>query len=161
MDPEILETLKQRFEFDAWRGTNVLGRDIIRQQVSLPQNVIEGLEPGQIREIDPGDGTRLIRASWSVPGDADSSIFIDIRECASLEQAHDIVLELLANMQAPDVERMEEPVGDVSFGRGKHLALIFARGNLAVSIRNGGDKPVAVNKYAQMIDGWIVGGESK
>lgn len=159
MNWNSLENLKKHFGFEAWRGTNALGRDIVRRQITLPQKLLRDLVPGRVREIDPADGTRLLRASWSVPGDVPVTIFVDLRECDSLEKAHEVVLELLANVQAPDIKRMKEPIGDVSFKRGDSNSLIFARGNIAVTIRNVGDKVVPIDKYAQMIDDWIVGGK--
>lgn len=159
MDPVSLESLKKKYDFEAWRGTNILGRDIMRREVSLPANLLVDMKPGQFREIDPGDGTRLLRASWSNSRDVDATIFIDLRECESLEKAHNIILELLANVQAPDVERMDEPVGDVSFGRKELNSLIFARGNIAVTVRNAGDSVVPILNYARTIDDWIVSGE--
>lgn len=159
MDPATLESLKKHYDFEAWRGTNELGRNIERRNISLPRDLLQDLEPAQVRDIDPGDGTRLLRASWSVSGEDDGTVFVDLRECKSLDMAHQIVLELLANMQAPDVKRTKEPVGDVSFSRGDASFLIFARGNVAISIRNAGDTIVPVAKYARMIDEWIVSGE--
>ena len=158
MDPEQLDALKQRYEFDAWRNINRLDRELVIQHITLPKDLIKGLDPERARDIDPGDGTRLLRVSWYEPGHEESALlFMDIRECESLQAAHDILLELLANMQAPDVERLaDSALGDVAFARETVTAVIFARGNIAVSIWNGGEKVLSVSDVANSIDEWLM-----
>jgi len=153
MDRNSIESAKQRYEFESWRGTNLLGREIERRSRVVPKNLLPDMELLKIREIDPGDGTRLVQAAWSTGA---STVAIDLRECDSLEQAQEIVVELLANLQAPDIDRMEKPIGDISFGRSSMHFVIFARGNVAVMIRNAGDELITVDSYARQVDDWIV-----
>jgi len=157
MPTEQPDAVRQRFDFTAWRGINRLDRDLSLRSLALPKDLIAGLDPARIREIDPGDGTRLLRASWPVPGREGALLVMDIRECDSREVAHEVLLELLANMQAPDVERFEDGApGDVAFTRDASAAVVFARGNLALSIRNGGETVVPVEQVARDVDRWIV-----
>lgn len=153
MDSRSIEIAKQRYDFDAWHGTSTAGREIVRRKVTPPKNLIPEMELLQLREIVPGDGTRLIRAAWSK---AEATLAVDVRECESLEKAHEIVVELLANIQAPDILRHPDPIGDISFGRKDENLLIFARGNLAVIIRNSGTDAIPVTNFARAIDNWIV-----
>lgn len=151
------DAVRQRFDFAAWRGTNRLDRELSVRNIALPKNLVAGLDPARIREIDPGDGSRLLRVSWPVPGQAAALLVMDIRECESRDAAHEVLLELLANMQAPDVKRLEDNApGDVAFARDSTTAVVFARGNIAVSIGNGGETVVPVDEVAKTVDHWIM-----
>lgn len=157
MDKEQLDTVGRRFDFNAWRGINRLDRDISVRKIAIPRDLLAGLESAHVREIDPGDGSRLLRASWPVPGRESALLVMDLRECASRNAAHQVLLELLANMQAPDVVRLgDDAPGDVAFARDSNTAIVFARGNIAVSIRNGGKTVVGVAEAARTVDRWIV-----
>ena len=157
MATEQFDAVGERFEFAAWRGINRLDRDLSVRNIALPKGLVAGLDPARVREIDPGDGSRLLRVSWPVPGKEAALLVMDIRECESRDAAHQVVLELLANMQAPDVRRMEgDAPGDVAFARDPAAAVVFARGNIAFSIRNGGETLVPVDEVAKTLDTWIM-----
>ena len=157
MQTEELDALKQRYDFDAWKGINRLDRELSVRKLALPKGPIAGLDPARVREIDPGDGSRLLRTSWLAAGKEGALLVMDIRECESREAAHGVLLELLGNMQAPDVKRLEDSdIGDVAFARDPANAVIFARGNVALSIRNGGETLVPVGELAAAIDNWII-----
>ena len=152
-----LDAVSQKFDFAAWRGINQLDRELLVRNIALPRDLVPGLDPGRIREIDPGDGSRLLRVSWPVPGQEAALLVMDIRECESRDVAHQVVLELLANMQAPDVKRLgDDAPGDVAFARDSTTDMIFARGNIALSIRNGGKTVVPVDEVAKTLDHWIM-----
>lgn len=157
MDTEQLDAVGRRFDFAAWRGINRLDREITVRNVALPKDLVAGLDHARVREINPGDGSRLLRMSWPVPGQDSALLVMDIRECDSRDAAHLVLLELLANMQAPDVRRLEDHApGDVAFGRDPTDAVVFARGNVTVSIHNGGETVVPVDEVARIVDNWIV-----
>jgi hypothetical protein len=157
MQTENLEAVRKRYEFDAWKGINRLDHELEIRGLAVPAGLIAGLQAERIREIDPGDGTRLLRISWVDPGQDGSLLLMDIRECPSRERAHEVLLELLANMQAPGVKRLgDEAPGDIAFGLNASAAMVFARGNVAISIANGGSETVSVNEIARMVDGWLV-----
>jgi len=157
MDLNDLELLKKQYDFDAWAGDVDLGQSAVRRNVSLPKVLFSDLEPGRIREIDPGDGTRLVRASWSTRDEQDVGISADVRECESIEKAREIMLEMLGNLQAPDIQRMREPIGDVSFSGKSSNFSIFVRGNIAVYIRAIGDTKASIDEYARAIDKAVKG----
>lgn len=157
METEQLEAVRQRYEFSAWKGINQLDHELSIRDVKPPEGRIEGLDTQQIRRIDPGDGSRLLRMSWEVPDREGTLLLMDIRECPSRDAAHEVMLELLANMQAPDVYRLEEDApGDIAFSRDPSASLIFARGNVAVSIANGGSEIVPVDQVARVMDEYIM-----
>ncbi|MBO9518244.1 MAG: hypothetical protein J7493_09270 [Porphyrobacter sp.] len=150
------EAFRERFGFDDWKGANRLEQDLEVHDLALPRDLIPGLDAERVRHIDPGDGTRLLRASWTVPDKPGALLLLDIRECPSREAAHEVLLELLANMQSPEVRRIEDAPGDVAFSYAAAVALIFARGNLAVSLANGGSEMASVEPIARKIDDWII-----
>lgn len=157
MDDKQLDALKTRFSFDSWSGTNRLGREVVARKLVAPKGLFEGLVLERARDIDVGDGARLLRATFISPSDAECMITMDAYECDSRQAAHLVLLELLDHMQAPDVERLDSSrVGDVCFGRGKPTVLLFARCNVAVLLRNGGRNVVEVDRFAAAADDWII-----
>lgn len=157
MSDEQLDAVGERFNFTSWRGINRLDRDLSIRNISMPKDLVAGLDFAHSREIDPGDGTRLLRMSWPVPGIEGALLIMDIRECDSRDVAHNVLLGLLANMQAPDVKRLEaDAPGDIAFAQNPATAMIFARGNIALSISNGGEIVVPVDEVARTIDQWII-----
>ena len=157
MPTDHLDAVSQRFDFADWKGINRLDRELSLRNITLPKDLVSGLDPARIREIDPGDGSRLLRVSWPIPGQEAAVLVMDIRECESREAAHQVLLELLANMQAPDVKRLvDNAPGDIAFGRDSTTAVVFARGNIAVSISNGGHTIVPVDETAKTVDLWIM-----
>ena len=158
MEATELKAASAKFEFAAWKGTNRLGRELLIRNIAFPGDLVAGFESARTRQIDPGDGTRLLRVSWEVPERESVSLVMDVRECKTRDQAHDILLELLANMQAPDVKRLgEDAPGDVAFARETGTAIVFARGNVAISIGNGGRRSSSVADAAKAIDRWLMG----
>ncbi|WP_395337313.1 hypothetical protein WBP06_22300 [Novosphingobium sp. BL-8H] len=154
-----IEFLRERFRFDEWKDANRLDHELELHDIAVPEGVLPGLEAGRVRRIDPGDGTRLLRASWFMADDRDAMIVMDIRECPSRTAAHEVLLELLANIQSPHVERLtEDAPGDVAFSSGSSAGLIFARGNVVVRVANGGARLVPVTPIAREIDTWLVEG---
>lgn len=155
MSTEQIDSLKKQFDFDSWRGVNKLDRDLTAKQLCLPGDLLPGLEPARMREIDPGDGSRLLRASWSAPDDESTLYVMDVRECRSREHAHEVLLELLANTQTIDIKQVADKYpGDIAFAA-TPSAIIFARGNVVFSIYNGGDKARPVTEIASAVDHWI------
>ena len=157
MDAEYLDSLKKRFGFETWADESARGRDLVRRKVVLPRDLLGDLEPGEFRDIDPGDGTRIRRALWSDPQQESAVLSVEVRECEDMNRAHEVVLELVAHVEAPDIRKDRGDVGDVSFGRGDSNFRIFSRGNLAVIIRNAGSQIVPVDRFAEMVDRWILG----
>lgn len=153
MDMNQIKFLKKQFDFDKWSGMSRLEKDFTVRNIVFSVDLISGLKLERVREIDPGDKTRLLRMSWTATGKTKGLLMIDVRECDTREAAHKVLLELLGNMQAPDVRMLDRcSFGDVSFGRKKSTAVIFARANIAVSIKNGGEAVLSVTKAAQAID---------
>lgn len=150
------EALRERFGFDDWKDINRLDQDLEVRDLSLPTGFVSGLEAERIRLIDPGDGTRLLRASWAAPDKPGALLLMDIRECPSREAAHEVLLELLANMQSLEVRRLDDAPGDVAFSYNPAVAVVFARGNIAVSIANGGSEKEPVEPIARKVDEWII-----
>lgn len=147
------EALRERFGFDDWKAE----QDLQARDLALPRGLASGLEAERVRLIDPGDGTRLLRASWTPSERPEALLLLDVRECPTREAAHQVLLELLANMQSLEVQRLfDNAPGDVAFAYDAAVAVAFARGNVAVSIANGGSEIEPVGPIARKIDEWIV-----
>ena len=158
MATEYLDALREKYGFSSWRGINPSGREFELRGVSLTQGVVGGLDARQVREIDPGDGSRLLRAAWKAPDKDESLLLMDVRECSSRLAAHEVLLEALANFQAPEVRRLEgDAPGDIAFAVDASAAVVFARGNIVVSIANGGTELVGADSIARRVDDWLLG----
>ena len=157
MDSKQLDVLKKRFDFDSWNGANTLDRDVTLRSLKLSEEMLGGQRLERVRELERTEAARLLRVSVRVPKEPEALLMMDLRECESREAAHHAVLEVLGDLQAPDVQRlMQGSVGDVCFGRSKPTFLVFARGNLAVTLRNGGRKVVPVDEVAKSVDEWLI-----
>lgn len=159
MTSEYLEAVKKQFDFDHWEtGDERLFRRLSFDKAPLREGALAALEAGKVREIAPGDGSRLLRVAFPLEEGDDAMLILDVRECETPEAARQALLELLAHMEAPDVARLEKGgVGDVSFGRGEDgpTVLAFVRGNVAVSLKNGGKTPVRLDRAGADVDAWI------
>ncbi len=83
-------------------------------------------------------------------------VTIDSYEAVSRAAAEDILLQLLGTFQGPPLERLQGPEapGDLAFAAGNG-AVVFARGNLALALRDGGgDAPVRT--LARALDSFLL-----
>lgn len=159
MSKDLLDPFREQYGFAEWTGTGQSGYDRELHELALPRGLVANLDPQQVRSIEVGDGTRLLRASWPASDDDGSVLTMDIRECPSRQAAHEVLLELLANMQSPHVRRLEgDGPGDIAFAHNPGALLIFARGNIAVKIANGGSRTISAAEIAQEVDAWLVSG---
>jgi hypothetical protein len=155
MHAEQKEFLELHFIVKEWHGRSGSGRRIVKGFR------IEGSEIKHWRlqrvKRDEQAGTTALRSLWSHGDSGEELLSVDVFECASVKAAHDQLLEVLANVQSPKVERKTEKTapGDVAFGLANTM-ILFARANLAVSIRNAGPRVVPVGVVARELDAQIL-----
>lgn len=158
METQNLEAFAQRHDFESWRGKSSMGdRDLVKG-LSIPDGFLPGIDRGRTRRIELEDGTVLLRSTWQAEGGRGVHK-LDIRECASVDEAHEVLLELLANMQAPEVKRLDgdEAVGDVSFAHAPSTSVVFARGNVAVRFDAAVDGDLDAIEVGRQVDGLVLG----
>jgi hypothetical protein len=103
------------------------------------------------------EGMEALLSLWSRGDSVEELLSVEVFECDSVKIAHDQLLEELANVQSPKVERIKEKTapGDVAFGLANTM-ILFARANLAISIRNAGPRVVPVGIVARELNALIL-----
>jgi hypothetical protein len=149
------EFLDEHFAVKEWYNRGGSSRRLVkgfRIEGSLIKN-------WKLLRVKCEEGAKIIalRSLWGHGDSADELLSVEVLECASVKAAHDQLLEMLANVQSPKVERQpgKTAPGDVAFGLANTMTL-FARANLAVWIRNAGPKVVPVGVVARELDAQIL-----
>lgn len=158
MESENLTAIAERFGFEEWRGKSQDSDAATLREIAIPDGTIAGLDAARIRVIALDDGTTLHRATWQAEG-GEGVNRLDLRECGSVEEAHEVLLELLANMQSPLVERLggDLDVGDVAFAQDPSTSVVFARANVAAKVDVAPDGALRALDTARAVDEWLAG----
>ena len=162
MNADMLKPVMELYRFDDWASPETEAPTALRSldDLDAPRGLFADSESLRIRNIDTDDETRLLRMSWSPSREKGGLILIDARICGTVADARRALLEILANLQAPDIVRLETGApGDVAFSRDPSSAIYFVRGNVAVSIANGGETVLPIGDVASALDSWAMGGE--
>ena len=167
---QLLDDLKQRYAYDAWRDRNTLDENLFVWGFFLSGNECPGWQPHRIRRIeattpaaleaarDSGLAARespvAFQSLWKRPeGGTEALLNVNIFECASRTAAHEFLVRLLGEFQSPLIARLEQiPVGDVAFGGPGDAVLLFARANLVHLIQNAGRDLLPVTGVAGQFD---------
>ena len=159
-DAPYTRYLEQRFGYDAWKATG--GAEVA---TGLPLPDFSGDELGgwtmdrSSRSRQP-DGTPLVRAIWICAADPEQVLDVEVFEREGCCAAREYVLILLGDMQGARASREpEESLGDVAFRLGES-AVVFARRNLVVRIRNAGSTIVDSVQPARILDERLAGLEA-
>lgn len=155
MFAEQKEFLEEHFSVKEWYGRSGSGRRLVKGFRIEGSEIKNWRLERQKREEQ--DGRIAMRSLWGHGDSGDELLSVDVCECASVKAAHDELLELLANVQSPKVERKTDKSapGDVAFGLANTM-ILFARANLTVSISNAGPKVVPVGVAAREMDAQIL-----
>jgi hypothetical protein len=151
-DAAYSEFLERRFGYHAWKTPPAGGSEI-----GLPLPAFAGTElPGwtlrrTARSRQP-DGTPLERAIWVGAANPEQVLDVEMFERDGLCAAREYVLTLLGDMQGAAAQREPaESLGDVAFRLG-NSAVVFARRNIVVRIRNAGSAIASGIEAARMLD---------
>lgn len=158
-DAPYNEYLERRYEYHAWKSA--LGD----AESGLPLPTFTGGElPGWTlcrtsRSRHP-DGTPLMRGFWVGAANPERVLDVEIFEREGPCAAREYVLTLLGDMQGATASREPaESLGDVAFRLGDR-AVVFARRNLVIRIRNAGPEIANGMEPARMLDDRLTGPES-
>ncbi len=93
-------------------------------------------------------------------GKKETLIEVILIECNSIINAHESIIDFMANCMAYKLPRGEErgiTIGDISFvGYGKRLlSIIFARNNIMAVVRSVGNLNLDVKSYAKKVDEFL------
>lgn len=151
MHAEQKEFLDKHFAVKEWYNRGASGRRLVkgfRIEGSMIKN-------WKLLRVKCEEEAKIIafRSLWGHGDSEDELLSVEVLECASVKAAHDQLLEMLANVQSPNVERQpgKTAPGDIAFGLANTM-ILFARANLAVWIRNAGPSVVPVGVVARELD---------
>jgi hypothetical protein len=155
MHAEQKEFLDEHFAVKEWYGRVGSGRRMVKG-LRIEDLEFKNWKLLRVR-VEERARTIALRSLWAHGDSGEELLSIDVLECASVKAAHDQLLEMLANVQSPKVERQtgKNSPGDVAFGLANTM-ILFARVNLAVWIRNAGPRVLPVGVLARELDAQIL-----
>lgn len=150
--------LERRYEYSAWKAAAD-----VESQTHLTMPAFRGDElPGwslqrasKSRQLD---GTPLVRGFWVADGDPERVLDVEVFDCSRACGARAFMLTLLGDMQGATASREPaESLGDVAFRLGGDKAVVFARRNVVVRIRNAGNAVASGIAPARALDNRLTG----
>jgi hypothetical protein len=158
LPPHLADVIKARFDYDAWRGRTTLDEDLFVWRLALSGREFPGWEAQRVERVERPGSPAWIHGLWSA-SEAPREVVVgmDIMECPSREAAHEVLVELLGDFQLPiPAEPIDADFGDVAFAWSDVAPVVFARGNLAVTVWNAGLEPVPLREHAARYDAGLV-----
>ena len=150
--------LEDRVDFQAWQKPGPESSRYQVQDPSIPDDALPGWTLHQSRRVRPPGWPPLIRSTWvRQPNAIDPLLLVDVHVSDSPETARTLAIRVLGDFQSPRVARRSgAAAGEIAFGDGSPGWIVFIRGNLVVSIRNGGREIVPVLESATALDAALV-----
>lgn len=148
------EFLEERFGAKQWRGRSESGRRLLKG-FRFEGSELKGWKLLRVKDSEEGK-TMILRSMWRPGDDADELVAVDVFVSTTVKDAHETLLEALANVQSGAMERKTEKnaPGDVAFGLANTM-IVFARANVVVLVRNAGRTVVPVGTIARDLDSQI------
>jgi hypothetical protein len=170
MNPVPVDRLKQYYRFEEWRGRRSRVRGALVDRASF--DPLPGWTLHTLQEIEHPGMPRLIQSIWRVEGEAPATgakfapvapvplvapaevlLKFDLYVCESRTAAHDFLIVLLAQLQAPGLKNEPDPEpGDVAFRNAASTSQLFARGRYVVFLSSAGRVPYDVRPLGANID---------
>jgi hypothetical protein len=150
MDTALRDFLRQRHAFDSWPKPTPAEADATTLDLTLDGSELPSWT--LVRHDRRKEAAIVsIQSLWT--RSEGELLAIDVHSCASLAAAYEALLEWLGEYQSPLISRQPSPVaGSISFAMPGDTAILFARGGLAVQMRNAGPKVQALTQLAVAVD---------
>ena len=154
MEIAFRDQLKQRHDFASWKGITTLGGDLHITRFSFSGR--EFPEWRLLRSVQSeSTAGQLHQSMWKRA--EDELLSVNVLECASLAAAHEAIIDFLGEFESPVIARQTgNTPGDVAFAMPGETAVLFARANLVVLMRNAGPKTMALGTLARHFDDAII-----
>jgi len=154
MDTNLLDQLKQRYEYESWPAASLTGENLFIWQFFLSDSQLPSLQAHRIQRVEVSNWPLAYQSIWrSREGQSQVLLRLDIFECLSRAAARPVLLRLLGEFQSPRLVREPEPVaGEVAFTVPDGLSILFVRTNLVVLMQSAGREEVSVQTIAQGFD---------
>src|SRR5690349_4759440 len=119
MPGRLWRALAQSYGLENWRGTTTLATDLFIWRFYLSGAELPGMQAHSLQAEGPAPEAPVIQSAWHpAAGPADALLTLDVFKCASRPEAHDFLIDIVAQYQSPDVRRREGTAGDVAFSAG-------------------------------------------
>lgn len=145
--------LEKRYEFQSWQGSNKLDTELFVSGFFFSGDELPDWKLARHRELRSLELPRTVRSLWEGGNEerAAESLLVEVYECDRRREAHAFLIDLAGEFQGPALERTEQ-VGDVGFASAGRHGILFARGNLVISVRNAGSRLREVDELAATLD---------
>jgi hypothetical protein len=175
----LVDNVKSRLRYREWHGRNRLGQTLclcnwtVKNGDAQDWTICKQLRAGRLgvqselgrqmaharglqRDATPMTSPPTVRTLFTNVSMPNAMVRVDLFECASRDEAHELLVRIVSDFESPLVEELKSPVGDVAFaGRGTGL-ILFARANVVYLLRNVGRRAVSVEPIALALDGAAV-----
>jgi hypothetical protein len=146
------DVLASRFAFDTWPAVRDPAAHV--SGFGFGELDLPGYRQHRVVDAPPPPGALAAHESVWVdvekPTSDDAILLVDVYECESPEQAREVLLGLLGQIESSSVDRVEG-LGEVAFSPGEG-ALFYVRDNLAVRVMSGGPAIESVAEPARRLD---------
>lgn len=158
MNSQWITALKRHYAFEAWHDKSAMAESIFVWKFLLDGLELPGWHAQSIRTIRTGPGITPVSSIWKpTEGGDDTLLRLDVAECGSRQEAHELLLQGLGQFQSTTLSQEKEAtVGDVAFIARGDTDVFFARGNLMVHVFNAGRRVVPVVDIARRFDEELV-----
>jgi hypothetical protein len=152
MDAAHLAALKERHDFEAWRAPDPAQGAFLVWRHFLGGRELPGWRAHRIQRVEAPDTPPAHHSIWQrADGRGQILVAFDVYECASAAQAREFLVRVLAEFQTPLLERVPG-IGEVAFTVPGEGAIVFARANLVLVLRNAGAETISLGDVARRFD---------
>lgn len=147
------DVLKERHRYSEWAGRSTAPSDRSVRNFMFTGDELPGHHLDRVDRREAPQPAR-VTAFWR-RSDTNAVVRIDVFECATLNAAHDYLIDALNEFESAAIgRRTDVSFGDVAFGTDS--VALFARGNLVALVRKATPQTEPVTDIARMIDAIIL-----
>jgi len=152
MDAALIAALKDRHRFGEWSAPDPAAGAFLVWRHFLGGRELPGWRAHRIQRVEAPGFPPAHQSIWQrADGRGQILLAFDVYESPSAADAREFLVRLLAEFQSPLLERIPA-IGDVAFTVPGEGAILFARGNLVVALRNAGAETIALGDIARRYD---------
>jgi hypothetical protein len=152
MDAALIAALKDRHRFAEWSAPEPVAGAFLVWRHFLGGRELPGWRAHRIQRVEAPGFPPAHQSIWQrADGRGQILLAFDVHETASAADAREFLVRLLAEFQSPLLERIPA-IGDVAFTVPGEGAIVFARANLLVALRNAGAETISLGDLARRYD---------
>jgi hypothetical protein len=172
MASETLDFLMKRYRAGEWLDAKPpMAHESVAFRRMSPKALIAGMQPLRVQEMDvPAESMdvaglsrelesaqrspmHVTDSTWTPDDEGNPGRLVHLRtfECESPAAARAQLLQLLAEVQGPEVERTDV-AGEVAFAAPGNTFIVGVRGNHVFMITNGGEDLIDLSRIAATLD---------